>query len=55
MYLAFLYPIFRSFLRDQKVLKSEFELEAIITFVKSVRKSSGGIFTFYESQLYCLP
>ena len=31
-------PIYRSFLRGQKVLKSEFLVEAIIIFVKSIRK-----------------
>ena len=46
----FLYPIIRSFLRGQKVLKSEFPVEAIIIFVKSIKKASSGIFTLYKSQ-----
>ena len=38
MFLAFLYPIFRSFLRAQKVLKYEFEVEAIIIFVNNKKR-----------------
>ena len=37
-YYRFLYPIFRSFLRGLKVLKSEFTVEAIIIFVNSIKK-----------------
>ena len=43
-------PIYRSFLRGQKVLKSEFAVEAIVIFVKSIKKASSSIFTLYESQ-----
>ena len=31
-------PIYRSFLRCQKVLKSEFPVEVIIIFVKGIKK-----------------
>ena len=36
--------MFRSFLKGQKGLKSEFSVEVII-FVKSIKKASSGIFT----------
>ena len=34
------------------MLKSLFKVEAIIIFVKSIKKASNGIFTLQESQLY---
>ena len=36
-----------SFLRAQKVLKFEFAIEAIIIFVKNIKKASSGMFTFF--------
>ena len=36
------------------MLKFECAVEAIITFVKSIKKTSNGILTLYESQLYGL-
>ena len=35
-------PIFRSFLRAQKVLKFELMIKAIIIFVKNIKKASIG-------------
>ena len=32
------------------MLKSEFPVESIIIFVKSIKKASSGILTLYESQ-----
>ena len=32
------------------MLKSEFAVEAIIIFVKTIKKASSGIFTLHESQ-----
>ena len=34
----------------QKVLKFEFAIEAIITFVKSIKKALSGVFTLLSSQ-----
>ena len=40
------------FLRAQKVLKFEFTVEAIIIFLKSIKKASSCMFTLFVSQLY---
>ena len=37
---------------SQKVLTLEFTVEAIIIFVKHIKKASGGIFTLLVSQLH---